>query len=281
MSENNLPKCEIGIFGGSGFYSLLENAREISVDTPYGSPSDKITVGGVEGRAVAFLPRHGKDHRFAPHKIPYLANLWAFKELGVKRVIGPAAAGSLRADVRPGEFVICDQFVDRTMGRPSTFYPGPKVVHVSCADPYCPELRQLAIEACKKISIPVHETGTVVTVEGPRFSTRAESRWYQQAGFEVISMTQCPEAPLARELAMCYANVSLITDYDAGLEGPASADELRQGKQAGVKAVDAKAVMEVFNKNISRVKELIFEMIRKMPETSSCDCGQSLVRAEM
>jgi len=266
MSEQ---KAEIGIFGGSGFYSLFDNAEEIDLNTPYGKPADKITVGEITGRRVAFLPRHGKEHKFAPHTIPFLANLWAFKELGVTRVIAPTAAGSLQPNIKPGEFVVCDQFVDRTFGRPSTFYNGPKIVHISCADPYCPQMRQVAINSCKNLSISVHEKGAVVVIEGPRFSTKAESRWYQNSGFEVINMTQCPEVYLAKELNMCYVNISLITDYDAGLIG-----------QGDIKPVDAKEVLEVFNKNIENVKKLVRRMIQNIPVERRCECALTLSRAE-
>ena len=263
-------KAQIGIFGGSGFYSLFDNAEEIEMDTPYGKPSDKITIGEIAGRKVAFLPRHGKGHVFAPHTIPYKANLLAFKELGVEKIIAPTAAGSLQPHIKPGEFVVCDQFIDRTSGRPSTFYDGSKIAHVSCADPYCPEMRKLAIDSCNNLNIPVHEKGTVVVIEGPRFSTKAESQWYQKSGFEVINMTQYPEAALARELAVCYTNISLITDFDAGLVGC-----------DGIKAVDAKEVVDVFNKNISKVKELVLEMVKNIPDERVCECKNSLANAGM
>jgi 5'-methylthioadenosine phosphorylase len=263
-------KAQIGIFGGSGLYSLFDNAEEADIDTPYGKPSDKITIGEIAGRKVAFLPRHGRGHKFAPHIIPYKANLWAFKGLGVEKIIAPTAAGSLQPNIKPGEFVVCDQFVDRTYGRAQTFYDGPKITHVSCADPYCPEMRKLAVDSCRRLQIPVHEKGTVVVIEGPRFSTKAESRWYQQAGFEVINMTQYPEVALARELAMCYTNIALITDYNAGLVG-----------QEGIKAVEAKEVVEVFNKNISKVKELVMEMVKNMSSERVCECKSSLANAGM
>lgn len=262
--------AEIGIFGGSGFYSLFDSAQEVEIETPYGKPSDKITIGEIDGHKVAFLPRHGKDHRFAPHTIPYQANLWAFKELGVKRIISPSAAGSLQPQIKPGDFVICDQFINQTSGRPSTFYHGPKVVHISCADPYCTDMRALAIDSCKKLSIPVHEKGTAVIIEGPRFTTRAESHFYQKLDYEVINMTQYPEVTLARELEMCYVNISLITDYDAGLIG-----------MENVESVDAKMVVEIFNKNIGKLKELIHEMIKSMPADRACECKDVLLKAGM
>jgi len=170
------PKAEIGVFGGSGFYELLDDACEVHIDTPYGAPSDAFMVGHVSGRSVAFVRRHGRDHSIPPHLINYRANLWAMKELGVTRIIGPCAAGSLQPHVEPGDFVITDQFVDRTTGRKDTFYDGPHVVHVSSADPYCPEIRAIAYEKAVEQGISVHRSGTVVVIQGPRFSTRAESR---------------------------------------------------------------------------------------------------------
>ena len=262
--------AEIGVFGGSGFYSLIEGCREVKVETPYGAPSDVLAVGEVAGRAVAFLPRHGKSHSLPPHMINYRANAWAMKELGVTRIIGPCAAGSLKASVKPGEFVVCDQLVDRTTARKDTFYDGPITTHVSFAHPYCPELRTLAISTVKSQDIGLHERGTVVTIQGPRFSTVAESRWFAAAGWEVINMTQYPEAYLARELEMCYVNIALITDYDVGLEG-----------QSGIEPVTHEAVIEVFNANNSRVRNVILGMIEKMPRSRSCACGHALSGARI
>ena len=194
--------AEIGVFGGSGFYSLLENVREVKVDTPYGPPSDNVFLAEVSGRKVAFLPRHGRMHTIPPHMLNYRANVWAMRSLGVQAIISPCAAGSLQKHVKPGDFVVSDQFVDRTNGRKDTFFDGPIVTHVSPADTYDPELRQIAIDACRKNNISVHETGTVVVIQGPRFSTKAESKWFSDAGWEVINMTQYPEAYLCRELGM-------------------------------------------------------------------------------
>lgn len=260
-----LPQAEIGIFGGSGFYELLDNAKEYKVWTPYGEPSDTVAVGMIDGRSVAFMPRHGKHHSIAPHKVNYRANLWAFAELGVTRVIGPCACGSLSPEVAPGDFVVVDQFVDRTTGRADTFFEGGQVCHVSSADPYCPELRQRAIESCQRLGIAVHETGTVVVIQGPRFSTRAESRWFADQGWTVINMTQYPEGYLARELQMCYVNVALITDYDAG----ANADD----------AVTNVNVMEVFAQNIDKLKALIYDMVPTIPVKRSCPCKDALALA--
>lgn len=257
--------AEIGVFGGSGFYSFVEGLREVKVETPYGAPSDLVALGEVAGRRVAFLPRHGKSHGLPPHMINYRANAWAMKSLGVTRVLGPCAAGSLKASVKPGDFVVSDQLVDRTSGRKDTFYDGPITTHVSFAHPYCPQLRELAIAAIKKHGIPVHERGTVVTIQGPRFSTVAESRWFSSAGWEVINMTQYPEAYLARELEMCYANVALITDYDVGLEG-----------EPGVEPVTNESVIAVFNANNARVRDVLKAMIEGMPSERTCSCGTAL-----
>lgn len=261
-------RARIGVFGGSGFYSFLDDVEEVSIETPYGDPSASVSIGSIEGLDVAFLPRHGVKHQFPPHKVNFRANVWALKELGVQRVIGPCAAGSLKRDVKPGDFVICDQLVDRTTGRADTFYDGPVATHVSFADPYCPELRKLAAETARANDIAVHERGTVVTIQGPRFSTRAESKWFQDAGWEVINMTQYPEAYLARELEMCYVNLSLITDYDVGVEGT---DEV----------VSHEAVLEVFNANLDRLRTLLFALVPQIPEERGCSCGRALQGARL
>jgi 5'-methylthioadenosine phosphorylase len=244
--------AEIGVFGGSGFYSLLDDVREIKVDTPYGPPSDSFFLATVDGRRVAFLPRHGRRHTLPPHKVPYRANVWAMRSLGVKAVISPCAAGSLQPHVEPGHFVVCDQFVDRTSGRDHTFFDGPIVSHVSSAEIYDPTLRQLAIDVTREHGITVHERGTVVVIEGPRFSTRAESRWFMDAGWEVINMTQYPEAYLCRELGMAVVNIALITDYDAGVI-------------EGTDAVTAHDVLAVFQENAARIQKVVLEMIRRFP----------------
>lgn len=257
------PQAEIGIFGGSGFYQLLENAREIWVETPYGAPSDRIAIGELGGRKVAFLPRHGKDHRYPPHRINYRANLWALKELGVSRIIGPCASGSLQPHVKPGDFVFCDQFVNRTWGRADTFFDGPVVTHITAADPYCAEMRQVAQEAAQALGYPYHDRGTVVVIQGPRFSTRAESREFRQHGWEVINMTQYPEVILARELGICYLNISLITDHDVGVEG-----------EPGVNPVSHEEVLRVFAANNERLKHLLVEVVRRVP-TGRCQTCQT------
>ncbi len=244
--------AEIGVFGGSGFYSFLDDVESVAIDTPYGIPSSRVFIGELGGRRVAFLPRHGVDHQYPAHTINYRANLWAMKELGVRWIFGPCASGSLQADVRIGDFVVCDQFVDRTTGRRDTFYDGPITTHVSAADPYSPVLRRLLIEGCRELDIPVHETGTVVVIQGPRFSTRAESRWFSSAGWEVINMTAYPEGYLARELEIAYANVSLITDYDVGVDG--------------APPVTHADVLTAFGENNARLRRLLFEIIPRIPE---------------
>jgi len=260
--------ADIGVYGGSGFYNLIENPREVWIETPYGAPSDRIALGEIAGKRVAFLPRHGKDHRFPPQAINYRANAWAMKELGVTRIIGPTASGSLKAGVAPGDMVVCDQIVDRTTGRKDTFYDGPITTHVSFADPYCAQLRPIAVAALRKSGITTHEKGTIVVIQGPRFSTRAESQWFSSLGWDVINMTNYPESYLARELEICYVNISLITDYDVGLEG-----------QTGVEPVSHAEVMKIFASNNERVKGAIFNIIAAIPEERTCTCGSALASA--
>jgi 5'-methylthioadenosine phosphorylase len=265
---SDYPQVDVGVFGGSGFYDLLTDARKIKIDTPYGAPSAQPMVGTVGDKKVTFLPRHAHDHLIPPHKINYRANVWAMKELGATRIIAPSACGTLQADVVPGEFVILDQFVDRTTGRKDTYYDGPKVIHVSSADPYCPDLRKLAIKSCENTGIPFHPTGTVVVIQGPRFSTRAESIWFASQGWEVINMTQYPEAYLARELEICYCGIALITDYDAGVD----ADH----------AVSNVDVMKVFAENLDKLKGLLLDMIPQVSaQRDACKCGEALQFAEM
>jgi 5'-methylthioadenosine phosphorylase len=260
--------AEIGVFGGSGFYSLIDNPREVWVETPYGATSDKIALGEIAGRKVAFLPRHGKDHRFPPQSINYRANAWAFKELGITRVIGPTACGSLQAHVKPGSMVVADQIVDRTSGRKDTFYDGPVTTHVSFADPYCSQMRPVAAKALTDLKIETHATGTIVVIQGPRFSTRAESKWFSSLGWEVINMTNYPESYLARELEMCYVNISLITDYDVGL-----------ADQPGMEPVSHAEVIKFFASNNERVKQGIFKIVETMPRERTCSCGSALTGA--
>lgn len=261
--------ADIGIFGGSGFYSFVEgDLEEIEIETPYGLPSDVIALGTVVGRRVAFLPRHGRTHSIPPHKINFRANLDAFRQLGVTRILAPNAVGSLQSHIEPGHFVINDQFVDRTRGRADTFYDGPIVTHVSSAEPYCPQLRRIAVSATRAHAVPVHETGTSVVIQGPRFSSKSESRWFTAQGWQVISMTQYPEVMLARELAMCYVNISLVTDFDAGLVG-------------GESHVEVSNVMDVMARNTDNVKKVLKTMIEQMPDARECACADALKFARL
>ena len=261
-TSGNATHAEIGVFGGSGFYSFLEDITEIEVDTPYGRPSAPLHLGSIGARTVAFLARHGTNHQYPPHRINYRANLWAMRSLGVTRILAPCASGSLQPHIHPGEFVVPDQFVDRTSGRADTFFEGPTANHVSMADPYCPELAKVALDTGRGQGITMHEGGTVVVIQGPRFSTKSESRWFRSAGWEVINMTQYPEAALARELGLCYASVALITDYDTGLEGV-----------EGIEPVTQEEIFKFFDDNLERVRGLLFEAISAIPAEIGCDCG--------
>ena len=254
--------ADIGVFGGSGLYALLDEVHEVVIDTPYGPPSGSVHLGTHNGRHVAFLPRHGADHAFPPHRINYRANVWAMRELGVSRILAPCASGSLQPHVKPGDFVVCDQLVDRTYDRAQTYFDGPGANHVSFADPYCDELRAVAVAAGRAEGITVHDGGTVVVIQGPRFSTRAESRWYRSAGWEVINMTQYPEAYLARELGICYASIALITDYDVGVEGI-----------DGIEPVTQEEVFAFFARNVDRVRDLLVTAIDAVPDTRGCRCA--------
>lgn len=260
-------QAQIGVFGGSGFYSFLEDVETVEVETPYGKPSAPFTIGEIGGKRVAFLPRHGLEHELPPAQIPYRANVWAMKELGVRRIIGPNASGSLKAEIGLGEFVVTDQFVDRTSGRADTFYEGPETTHVSAADPYCPELRRLLVDTARELGIPVRDGGTVVVIQGPRFSTRAESKWFQEMGWDTINMTQYPEGYLARELELCYANISMVTDHDVGV--------------AGAEPVSHEQVVTVFNENNEKLRELLFAVIPKIGPQPDDACATALQGARI
>ncbi len=260
-----MSSAQIGVFGGSGFYAFLEDVETVDVDTPYGPPSAPPVVGEVGGRPVAFVPRHGVKHELPPHRINYRANVWAMKELGVERIFGPCAAGSLRAGVRIGDFVVCDQIVDRTMSRPHTFYDGPVTTHISFADPYCETMRQIIVDEGHQLGIPTHPRGTMVVIEGPRFSSRAESKWFASEGWDTLNMTGHPEALLARELEICYANLSLITDYDVGVED--------------APPVTHEDVIEVFQRNLENLRRLLFAAIPALPSQRDCVCATALEHA--
>ncbi len=255
----------LGVLGGSGLYRLLDDVTEEPVDTPYGAPSAPIQVGHLGDRAVAFLPRHGAHHERPPHRIDHRANLWALRELGVTRLFAPCASGSLRPEVRPGDFVVCDQLVDRTWGRPDTYYDGPAANHIAFADPYCPALRRAAVTAGRAEGVTVHDGGTVVVIQGPRFATRAESRWYRSAGWDVINMTQYPEAALARELGVCYCAIALVTDYDTGVED-----------DPGVEPVTQARVFATFEANIDRVRAVLRRALAAVPiDQIGCACADA------
>lgn len=259
------PRADVGVFGGSGFYEFLDDVTTVAVHTPYGAPSAPVAIGSVGDRSVAFLPRHGVHHEVPPHKVNYRANVWAMREVGVRRLIGPCAAGSLHPDRKPGDFVLVDQLVDRTWGRSDTFFDGGVVGHVSFADPYCADLRAALLAGASASGITAHDGGTVVVIQGPRFSTRAESAWYRSAGWEVINMTQYPEAYLAREIGLCYAGVALITDYDTGLEGV-----------DGIEPVTIDVVFEVLAKNVERTRSLLFSTIPGLSVSPGCSCAAAL-----
>jgi 5'-methylthioadenosine phosphorylase len=276
----------LGIVGGSGFYELLDDATEHHLDTPFGRPSDAVTTGSLAGRPVAFVPRHGRGHRLPPHRVNYRANLWALRQVGVQRVLLPCAVGSLRPDLDPGTFVVLDQYVDRTTGRAGTFHDGAApadhevvgpVTHVSMADPYCPTLRRATVDELVAMGRPHERQGTIVVIAGPRFSTRAESRWFAAAGWDVVGMTQVPEAPLARELAMCVGGIAMVTDHDAGVEGAARPD----GRP--VEAVTSEQVLEVFAANVAHVRDLVGRIVSRVDAVpdDGCTCSAALDGATM
>jgi 5'-methylthioadenosine phosphorylase len=254
--------ADIGVIGGSGFYEFLTDAEEVKVTTPFGEPSESLLVGEVAGKRVAFLPRHGRDHRYPAHKIPYQANLWAMRSVGVRRILAPSAVGSLTQSYGPGTLVVPDQLVDRTTGRNQSFYDR-GAVHVSFADPYCPSVRGHAIAAAREAGWVPAGSGTLVVIDGPRFSTRAESQWYAAQGWTLIGMTGHPEAVLARELALCYTTLALVTDLDAGI-----------GEGDGVTQAE---VFEVFGKNMTRLRELVAKVIAALPGEREDDlCAHAL-----
>jgi 5'-methylthioadenosine phosphorylase len=266
MLIEHKEKVEIGIIGGSGIYDpeIFSDSKQIKVYTPYGEPSDFITIGVIEGRRVAFLPRHGKGHRIPPHKINYRANIWALKELGVKWLISVSAVGSLRMDYKPGDFVLPDQFIDMTKGREYSFFDGQLVAHVSMAEPFCSHLRNIIYDTASKMNIIIHPNGTYICIEGPRFSTKAESRvWKEVFKADIIGMTLVPEVNLACEAQMCYATIAMITDYDVWAEKPVTAEEVER----------------VMKTNIEKVKKLVIEVIKRIPEKPDerlCSCCNSL-----
>lgn len=257
---------EIGIFGGTGIYDsgLLQDAKEVDIDTPYGKPSDTITVGTFKGRKIAFLPRHGKKHTIPPHMINFKANIWAFKELGVTRIIAPSAVGSLKEELAPGHFVLPTQFLDFTKSRDGSFSEDGRVIHISVADPFCPELQSSITKVTDDLGMNIHKDCTYVCIEGPRFSTKAESKFYRTTGADIIGMTLVPECQLAREAQICYASISTVTDYDVWAEKP----------------VTAKEVLETLSKNVEGTKKILTELIENIPKDRTCSCAKALEEAE-
>ncbi len=259
-------KAEIGIFGGTGMYdySLLEDAKEITLDTPYGKTSDSITVGVFKGRKIAFMPRHGKKHSIPPHMINFRSNIWAFKELGVKRIIAPSAVGSLKEEIKPSHFALPSQFLDFTKSREGSFSKEGKVIHISVANPFCPELQNVVVKTAAEQNVTIHKDCTYVCIEGPRFSTKAESKFFRSAGADIIGMTLVPECQLAREAQMCYVSVSTVTDYDVWAE----------------KSVTAKEVFETISKNVEKIKKMLIKLIDEIPQQRRCSCDKALAEAE-
>jgi 5'-methylthioadenosine phosphorylase len=261
-----VDQAEIGIFGGTGIYDsgLLKDAKEVSIDTPYGKPSDTITLGTFKDRKIAFMPRHGKKHTIPPHMINFKANIFAFKELGVKRIIAPSAVGSLKKEIAPGHFAIPSQFLDFTKSRDGSFSENGRVIHISVAEPFCPELKDVILNTAKNQNLSIHRDCTYVCIEGPRFSTKAESKFFRSTGADIIGMTLVPECQLAREAQICYASISTVTDYDVWSDKP----------------VTAKEVLETLSKNVSTTKKLLTFLIDEIPKTRGCSCEKALSEAE-
>ena len=250
----------IGVFGGSGFYEFLDDAKQVDVETPYGPPAAPYTVGTIDGVDVAFLPRHGAAHELPPHKVNFRANVWGMHSLGVECVVGPCAVGSLDREVAPGSFVVCDQLVDWTSGRERTFHDGPEVDHLSFADPYCQDLRVVAIGALRDAGATVHDGGTVVVIQGPRFSTRAESAFFAAQGWSVINMTQEPEVALTRELGICYVNISVVTDYDVGVPGIED-------------PVTHEDVLRQFEASLGTLRSAVLNLVPRIASVHACRAG--------
>jgi len=258
-------RAEVGIIGGSGFYELLDDAREVALETPFGAPSDVYFVGEIGGVAVAFLPRHGRGHRIMPSEINYRANIWGMKALGVKYLLSASAVGSLREDLRPLDIVVPDQLFDRTKGRISTFYGDGVVVHMSFADPFCSYVSEVLVREGRAAGATVHAGGTYVCIEGPQFSTRAESRVYRQLGFDVIGMTNLQEAKLAREAELCYATMALVTDYDVWYEGEED--------------VSLEQVLSNVRRNVETAQAIVRRVVPVLDLERDCVCRHAVENA--
>ena len=259
----------IGIIGGSGLYDIqgLEDVRELELSTPFGAPSDALITGTYRGTRLCFLPRHGRGHRIAPNEINFRANVWALKKAGVSSIVSVSAVGSMREDIHPGDFVVIDQFFDRTRHRADTFFGNGVVAHVLFADPVCPEVRAALLAGGKALGLTMHDGGTYLNMEGPQFSTRAESRIYRQWGVDVIGMTNLQEAKLAREAELCYATVAMATDYDCWHE------------QHDDVTVDA--VLAVMRQNVAKARALILDAVPRLLAPPKCACGSALKNAIM
>lgn len=257
-----VTQAEIGVIGGSGLYQFLTALETVATATPWGDPSAPITIAAVGDRRVAFLPRHGLHHEFPAHRVNYRANIWALRDLGVTQILAPFACGSLQLSYAPGALVVPDQLVDFTRGRAETYFDGPVTNHVSIADPYCSRLRSQLLTSTTAAGHDSHDGSTVVVINGPRFASRAESRWYSRQGWDLINMTQLPEAPLARELGICFAGLALVTDYDAGVEG-----------RDDIAAVTQDEVFAFFAQNIDVVRDVLIHSIANLPMGRGCECG--------
>jgi 5'-methylthioadenosine phosphorylase len=254
--------ASVGVIGGSGFYELLENAREVVIDTPFGPPSDAYFLGEIDGVRVAFLPRHARGHRILPGEVNYRANIWGMKALGVHYVLSASAVGSLREELAPLDVVVPDQLFDRTKARPSTFFGDGVVVHMGFADPFCPYTSKLIVEAGRQAGATVHEGGTYVCIEGPQFSTRAESNVYRQLGFDIIGMTNLQEAKLAREAELCYATMAMVTDYDVWYEGEED--------------VTLETVLENVRRNVETAQAIVRRTVGALDHGRDCTCRHAV-----
>ena len=263
--EPHEEKARIAVIGGTGVYdpSIFRDSKDLKISTPYGPPSSFLSLGSYEGEKVAFIPRHGRNHSIPPHLINYRANIYALKLLGVERIISVSSVGSLQENLKPGDFAIPDQFIDRTRKRADTFFDGSLVAHISSANPFCPEIRERLYASANSLQIPIHSQSTYVCIEGPRFSTRAESKLFREWGADLVGMTLYPECVLAREAEICYASIAMVTDYDVWAEKPVSADE----------------VATVMRKNVNAAKKLVLDTIRTVPAKRSCSCGKALTGA--
>ena len=262
VMKNQTENAEIGIVGGTGVYDpdIFQDVKDVKVFTPYGPPSPFVSIGYYKDLRIAFIPRHGRDHSIPPHRINYRANIFALKQLGVKRIISVSSVGSLQEQFKPGHFIFPDQFIDRTKRREDTFFEGAQVAHVSSADPFCPEIRKELTGAAEKNAIAAHDKATYVCIEGPRFSSRSESKLFRQWGADIVGMTMYPEVILAREAELCYACLAMVTDYDVWADKPVTAEE----------------VSRVMKTNVQNAKKIILEVISNMPRERNCACNHAL-----